>query len=92
VTTKAVGSTRVPRVQFGVPPNWIGGRTTGVDCTKQGQTSSADGFGRDARNNPRDAGATTFFLCAMESWRLIFVSRLLWRVGDDAGAAFVGEI
>jgi type I restriction-modification system DNA methylase subunit len=23
--------TRVPRVQFGVPPNWIGGRTTGVD-------------------------------------------------------------
>jgi hypothetical protein len=26
-----VGSTRVPRVQFGVPPNWIGGRTSGVD-------------------------------------------------------------
>jgi hypothetical protein len=29
----AVGSTRVPRVQFGVPPNCVGVRTTVLDQT-----------------------------------------------------------
>jgi hypothetical protein len=36
---KAVGSTRVSRVQFGVPPNCVGARTIGFDQTKDGKLS-----------------------------------------------------
>ena len=38
--TVAVGSTRVSRVQFGVPPNCVGMRTIGFDQTKAGKLSS----------------------------------------------------
>ncbi|MGH7993485.1 MAG: hypothetical protein ACREDQ_08210, partial [Limisphaerales bacterium] len=34
--TVAVGSTGLQRVQFGVPPNWIGKRETGVDQINNG--------------------------------------------------------
>jgi hypothetical protein len=35
--TVAVGSTRVSRVQFGVPPNCVGARSIGFDRTKDGK-------------------------------------------------------
>ena len=53
----AVGSTRVPRVQFGVPPNCRGKRTMRKTELGWQQSKPAYGFGRDARNYPRDAGA-----------------------------------
>ena len=59
-STKAVGSTRLRRVQFGVPPNCIGAQTICVKRMNDG-AAPAESFGRDARNNPRDAGATSFF-------------------------------
>jgi NADH-quinone oxidoreductase subunit M len=34
--TVAMGSTRLRRVQFGVPPNWIGTRAAGMDQTNNG--------------------------------------------------------
>jgi NADH-quinone oxidoreductase subunit M len=34
--TVAIGSTRLRRVQFGVPPNWIGTRAAGMDQTNNG--------------------------------------------------------
>jgi len=37
--TVAVGSTRVSRVQFGVPPNCVGARTIGFDQVKNGKLS-----------------------------------------------------
>jgi hypothetical protein len=36
---KVVGSTRLRRVQFGVPPNCVGARTIDFDQTKDGQLS-----------------------------------------------------
>ena len=54
----AVGGTRVSRVQFGVPPNCHGMCAVGVDRAIGGDLLLANGSGRDARNNPRDARAT----------------------------------
>jgi hypothetical protein len=47
--------------QFGVPPNCVGYRATQRVRINNGKLAVAAGFGRDARNNPRDAGATTGF-------------------------------
>ena len=58
----SVGSTRRWRVQFGVPPNCSGARPFPIRPTgKVCGFVSAMSFGRDARNHPRDAGATDRF-------------------------------
>jgi hypothetical protein len=61
LVSPAVVNTRLRRVQFGVPPNWVGRRTTGIDRTKEKRTTATNSFGRYARNDPRAAGTASFF-------------------------------
>ena len=51
------GSTRVSRVQSGVPPNCHGAWTLDLRGSIA-EPCPSHGFGRDARNNPPEAGAT----------------------------------
>ena len=58
VPLKAVGSTRLRRVQSGVAPD-CGGTRDFSRARMNDWRSTPKSFGRDARNHPRGAGATT---------------------------------
>jgi hypothetical protein len=52
------GGTRVSRVKSGVPLNFVGGLGLPTIFQSPENRTSHDGFGRDARNDRRDACAT----------------------------------
>src|ERR1039458_4502175 len=58
LTSNAFGSTRLWRVQSGVAPD-CGGTRDFSRARMNDWRSTPKSFGRDARNHPRDAGATT---------------------------------
>ena len=58
---KNCGSTRVSRVQFGVPPNCKRSSEILFQNNITSVNPSAFDFGRDARNHPPEPGATTVF-------------------------------
>jgi len=52
------GGTGVTPVKSGVAPDFVNDRPPLVDRTNQSQSTSPDGFGRDAQNNRPEACAT----------------------------------
>jgi hypothetical protein len=52
------GGTGVAPVKSGVAPDFVNHRPTRVVRTNQNQSTSPDGFGRDAQNNRPEACAT----------------------------------
>jgi hypothetical protein len=52
------GGTGVAPVKSGVAPDFVNDRSPLVDRTNQSQSTSPDGFGRNAQNNRPEACAT----------------------------------
>src|ERR1017187_6591464 len=55
------GGTRVPRVKFGVAPNFVGRLHPGFDLARTNRIKPNGCFRRDAGNHRRDACATCLF-------------------------------
>ena len=62
--TVAVGSTRLWRVQFGVPPNWVGTRATVIGHTSSGELRPQSVSGATPKQ-PAGRGCYTIFSPAL---------------------------